>query len=80
MNDAINMQAVLDAFAAPLEQLPVEEIAWCRAHWDEAGPSLLRRLERYASGDERTDGTANLAMYALFLLAERRETRAFAPL
>ena len=80
MEDAMNMQAVLDAFGAPLERLPTEAIGWCRAHWDEAGPALLERLERHAAGGERTDATANVAMYAVFLLAERGETRAFAPL
>ena len=80
MDEQMNMQAVLDAFSAPLQKLPAAEIDWCRAHWDEAGPALLDRLASYAAAGKPEEQGTNAAMYALFLLAEHRETKALAPL
>ena len=53
---------------------------WALDHWDEAAPGLLGVLERYADGTDRSEDAVGAAFFILHLAAERRETRAFAPL
>ena len=53
---------------------------WALDHWDEAAPGLLGVLERFADGTDRSEEAVGAAFFILHLAAERRETRAFAPL
>ena len=60
--------------------LPREALGWCLEHWDEAGPCLLERLARYADGADRSKENESILFFALHLMAEASEARAFAPL
>lgn len=60
--------------------LPREALGWCLEHWDEAAPCLLERLARYADGADRSKENESILFFAIHLMAEASEARAFAPL
>src|SRR3954451_16532466 len=60
--------------------LPREAMRWALDHWDEAAPGLLGVLERFADGTDRREAAVSAAFFILHLAAEKRQTRAFAPL
>ncbi|MEI7837507.1 MAG: DUF1186 domain-containing protein [Planctomycetota bacterium] len=62
------------------DDLPREAMGWCLDHWDEASPRFLDMLDRYAEGGERSKDTANVLFFAIYLMAQLSEVRAFAPL
>ena len=75
----MNTIEMREAFASAEHVLPVEALQWCRDNWDEAGPALLETLNAYADGSERTKRAEDILFFAVYLFAEKGETRAFAP-
>lgn len=68
----------LTTFSRPF---PAEAIALAEANWEEVAPRLLGALEAVAAAPEQArDSSYMLHLYAMFLLAQHRERRAFAPL
>jgi uncharacterized protein len=72
--------AFLDAFATAGSVLPREALKQAKDRWPEVSPLLLKELEQAAHGGELTDRTISILFFALFLMAQVRETRAFRPL
>ena len=59
--------------------LPRDAMRWILEHWDDAAPALIRVLERFAYGTDRSDEAAGAAFFVAHLAAEKRDTRAFPP-
>ena len=76
----MDVETAIRAFASAGHDLPRDAMRWALDHWDEAAPGLLGVLERYADGTDRSEAAVGAAFFILHLAAERRETRAFAPL
>src|SRR6185437_13313870 len=57
--------------------LPREAMQWLLDHWDEAAPRFIAMLDDFATGADRSDEAANALFFALHLIGERNETRAF---
>jgi uncharacterized protein YecA (UPF0149 family) len=66
--------------ASARNELPSDAMFWCLAHWDEVGPRLVEMLDRYADGRERSEEAEEVLFFAIHLMGEVAETRAFAPL
>lgn len=64
------------ALAAAGNILPREAMQWCLDHWDEASPGLVRMLDEYATGADRSDRAADALFFALHLIGEKREAKA----
>jgi hypothetical protein len=77
---SMDIETVIRSLASAGHDLPREAMRWALDHWDEAAPGLLGVLERYADGTDRSEEAVGAAFFVLHLAAERRETRAFAPL
>ncbi|WP_250265734.1 DUF1186 domain-containing protein [Rhodovastum atsumiense] len=72
--------AILEAFATAGNTLPRKALKQAAERWPEIAPALLARLEAAAAGSDRSDCTADIMFYAVYLMAQTRETRAFRPL
>src|SRR5690349_2101164 len=79
-SSSIDVESAIRAFASAGHDLPREAMRWALDRWDEAAPGLLGVLERYADGTDRSEDAVGAVFFILHLAAERRETRAFAPL
>jgi hypothetical protein len=62
------------------ETFPLDALMTLRQKWSEARAPLLAALDAYASGADRSEENGERVFFALHLLAEKRETAAFAPL
>src|SRR3954466_3850289 len=76
----MDVETAIRAFASAGHDPPRETVRWALDRWEEAAPGLLGVLERYADGADRSKAAASAAAFILDLAAEKRETRAFAPL
>ena len=76
----MDVETAIRTLASAGHDLPREAMRWALDHWDEAAPGLLGVLERFADGTDRSEEAASAAFFILHLAAEKRETRAFAPL
>ncbi len=76
----MNLVEMALADLAGAETFPLDAILALRQKWSEARPVLLQRLSACASGADRSPENAETVFFALHLLAEKRETEAFAPL
>src|SRR5919199_605202 len=76
----MDVETAIRALASAGDDPPREAVRWALDRWEEAAPGLLGVLERYADGADRSKAAASAASLILDLAAERRETRAFAPL
>ncbi len=74
---AMTMEEVLDTFATTGSRLPREAIQWALDNWDIAAPRFLALLEGAANGEDGSERTDDVLFFALHLLAEKQETRAF---
>lgn len=73
-----SIAARLTTFCRPF---PADAVALAEAHWATVSPHLLAALEHIAADPEPArDGDYTLHLYAMFLLAQHREARAFAPM
>jgi hypothetical protein len=81
MTDTLSTtDAILDAFATAGSALPRDALRQARENWPEVGSRLLSMLEDVANGAELTDRGGDILFFGIYLMAERRETRAFRPL
>ena len=76
----MDVETAIRAFASAGHDPPREAVRWALDRWEEAAPGLLGALERYADGTDRSEEAVGAAFFILHLAAEKRETRAFAPL
>lgn len=76
----MNLVAMALADLAGAETFPLDAILTLRQKWGEARAALLERLAACVSGADRSPENAETVFFALHLLAEKRETEAFAPL
>jgi len=74
LDDALTALADADC------DLPEDALRWCLDHWNSAAPVFLERLEHFADGSDRSDQNCGILFFALHLMAEQGERRAFAPL
>src|SRR5690242_14100531 len=73
----LTVEEVLDAFAEARHKLPREALQWALDHWESAGPRFVALLEACANGEDRSERTYEILFFAMHLLAEKRDTRAF---
>jgi uncharacterized protein len=76
----MNIDDVIRDFATTGSTLPRASIQWALDHWDEAGPAFIDLLECYDGGENRSAGTREALFFAVHLLGEKAEGRAFRPL
>ena len=76
----MNLIEMALADLAGAETFPLDAILTLRQKWSEARAPLLAALKACASGADRSPENAETVFFALHLLAEKRETEAFAPL
>ncbi|MGO9943502.1 MAG: DUF1186 domain-containing protein [Rhodoblastus sp.] len=76
----MNLVEMALADLAGAETFPLDAILTLRQKWALAREPLLASLNACASGVDRTPENAETVFFALHLLAEKRETEAFAPL
>ncbi|WP_374546002.1 DUF1186 domain-containing protein [Rhodoblastus sp.] len=62
------------------ETFPLDALMTLRQKWSEARGPLLEVLNKFASGADRSPENAEKVFFGLHLLAEKRETEAWAPL
>src|SRR3954463_12710628 len=79
-SSSMDVETAIRSLASAGHDLPREAMRWALDHWDGAAPGLLGVLERYADGTDRSEDAVGATFFILHLAAERRETRAFAPL
>lgn len=71
------MNDILHAFATAGDGFPRAAMERALADWEEAAPPLLAALADYAEGRDRSEAAASVALYAIYLVAQARERRAF---
>ena len=76
----MDVEIAIRTLASAGHDLPREAMRWALNHWDGVAPDLLGVLERFADGTDRSEEAVGAAFFILHLAAEKRETRAFAPL
>ena len=79
-SSSVDVEIAIRTLASAGHDLPREAMRWALNHWDGAAPDLLGVLERFADGTDRSEEAVGAAFFILHLAAEKRETRAFAPL
>ena len=77
-----DISTALSRMAAPFPLAAAEE---ARQRWDELAPYFVAELERVAAGgstllDETNDEYDGLFSFAVYLAAEKRDSRAYGPL
>jgi hypothetical protein len=73
----MDVETAIQAFVSAGNDLPREAMQWTLDHWDTVAPELLGRLERFASGADRSDEAASAVFFILHLAGEKRDTRVF---
>jgi len=71
---------ILDALAESNRVLPVDALRQAVELWPDFAPVALEMLNQIADGAEITDAVGEIAFYAIFLMAQQRDIRAYAPL
>ncbi|MFC7476785.1 DUF1186 domain-containing protein [Dankookia sp. GCM10030260] len=71
------MDDILHAFATAGDGFPRAAMERALARWDAEAPRLLTALADYAEGRDRGEATTAIALYAVYLVAQTRERRAF---
>src|SRR4051812_50204274 len=79
-SSSMDVETAIRTLASAGHNLPREAMRWALDHWDGAAPDLLGVLERFADGTDRSEEAVGAAFFILHLAAERRGTRAVAPL
>ncbi len=62
------------------DDMPTDALRWCLINWDMVAPLLIDKLKRGADRDDISDDDRNIALFSIFMMAEAREARSFAPL
>ena len=73
----MNVDDVIREFAEVDGVLPKDSMRWALDHWDVAADRFIDLLTGCADGTDRNDETIRALFFVIFLLGERRETRAF---
>src|SRR5437899_1169487 len=73
----VNVDDLITDFAATGNTLPRASMQWALDNWDEASLRFVALLEAYAGKADESEQTANALLFAIYLLAEMRDTRAF---
>ena len=76
----MNIEHVIRNFASAGDRLPRASMQWALDNWDIVGPAFVELLTRCAEGLDRTEDTKNALFFVIFLMGEKREAAAFAPL
>lgn len=76
----MTIPAMLDAFASEEEGLPWPAIQFARENWETAGPALLDVLNAFVGKQDCSGRAHDILFFALPLMMEKREAKAFAPL
>jgi uncharacterized protein len=76
----MDIQTIEQDFAACRHKLPKASMQWALDHWSECGPHFLALLERFIRGDDRSRKTIDILFFAVHLMGQQRERRAFEPL
>jgi hypothetical protein len=76
----MNLVQIALADLSGAETFPLDALMTLRQRWSEARDPLFAALETYTSGADRSEENASRAFFGLHLLAEKRDTAAFAPL
>lgn len=71
---------IIAPFAEAGRVFPERAMHEAVARWDEIAPPLLALLDACADGTDRSERTMNVLFFALHLIGQMREQRAFAPL
>jgi hypothetical protein len=72
--------AIMEAFATARRVLPRAALAEAAARWPEVAAPMLTMLQDVAAGAELSERTESILFFALFVMAQVREKRAFRPL
>jgi hypothetical protein len=73
----MDVETAIQAFASAGHDPPRDAMQWALDHWDEVAPGLLNVLERFASGADRSNGTASTVFFILHLAGEKQDMRVF---
>jgi uncharacterized protein len=73
----MDVETAIQAFASAGHDPPRDAMQWALDHWDEVAPGLLNLLERFASGADRSNGTASTVFFILHLAGEKQDMRVF---
>jgi uncharacterized protein len=73
----MTLAEVIQDFATTDCNLPRASMQWALDHWEEAWPGLVDLLDRYSSGEDRSEGTAAAVFFAVHLFGQKAETQAF---
>ena len=71
------MDGIVHELARAGDALPRDAMRRALDSWDEAAPPLLAVLEAFADGRDRSEDAAGAVFFALHLVAQARERRAF---
>jgi uncharacterized protein len=73
----MNIDDVINDFAAAKHDLPEASMQWALENWDEALPRFHELLQRYTDGSDRSKETENALFFVIHLIGEKREASAF---
>ena len=73
----MTIDEVIRDFATTGSTLPRASMQWALDHWEEAGPAFINLLDRYASGEDRSEAGREAVLFALHLFGQQAEARAF---
>ena len=74
----MKISEALKALGSAQDELPEEALRWSLENWDVASTAFMQVLARCAAKlEEATDADVNIALFALHLMAQKREVRAF---
>jgi hypothetical protein len=76
----MTIPAMLDALASEEEGLPWPAIQFARENWEEVGPALIDVLNAFVEKKDCSERAHDILFFALPLMMEKRETKAFASL
>jgi hypothetical protein len=77
---ALTIDTILDAFATAETMLPHEALHQALEHWPDFADVVLAMLDDIESGAEITESLGDIMFFAIYLMAQQRETRAYARL
>ena len=74
----MNLSSALKAIGSASGEIPEESLRWALDNWDVASGAFMQVLGRCAKQlEDATDADINIALFALHLMAQKKETRAF---
>jgi hypothetical protein len=79
-DDRLTVDEVLEKLATAGCDLPHGALREAAVHWNEFGPRLIGLLRAYAEGADRSARTEEILFFGIYLMAQVRDTSAFAPL